>query len=101
MNAETATIEKKLHAASEKQPLDKAASEVTNFLTGFAVDSKKREKFAIDKEAFLKESDLSEDAKEILRAPNANLLLRKLNETTAAILAVIVLETVTTEVVVL
>ena len=78
-----------------------AAEEAARFLVGFSTDAEARERFAIDKEAFLRESDLSEGAREILMAPNANTLLRELNQTSASLLAVIILETVTTEVVVL
>jgi len=75
-----------------------AAEEVAQFLMRFATDVEAREKLAADKEAFIAQADLSEEAKKIIAQPSANVLLGKLAPETASLMVVIILETVTTDV---
>ena len=77
------------------------AEEVAQFLIRFSTDVEARENFALDKQAYLSRTDLSDEAKEILLEPDSGLLLKKLHHTSAALIAVLVLETVTTDVIVL
>ena len=96
MNTDTSVVlNPPSQAPCQPPPANPSAEEATQFLMGFSVDAEARERFANDKEQFLKQADLSEAAKEILRTSNANFLLRELNNNKAsALLTVAVLETV-------
>ncbi|WP_434026635.1 hypothetical protein [[Pseudomonas] boreopolis] len=92
----------KIEDAPEILPFQSPAEEVANFLMGFALDFDARELFEQDKAAFLKTSDLTREAQAILAEPNANTFLGKLNATeVAAAIVVLILETVTTDIIVL
>lgn len=84
-------------------PLQVPANEVSEFLMGFALNFDARERLDEDKNAFLQECDLSDEARSMLAEPNANTFLGKIhaNQVTSALLAVLVLETVTTDIIVL
>lgn len=71
------------------------------FLVNFAVDVDARERFADSKKEYLETTSLSAGAKEILLERNSDMLLRKLKQETSLLMAVIVLETVTTDIIVL
>jgi hypothetical protein len=83
-------------------PFRSPADEVADFLMTFALDFDARERLEEDREAFLRESDLSDEAKTILAESNANTFLGKINaEEVAMMMVVLVLETITTDIIVL
>ena len=92
MNAETvAIVEPEVDPQHHPDEMKKAAEEAARFLMRLAADSDGRERFIIDKEAFLTEADLSEVAKELIVAPDSAALLRGLHEPSAAMCVVIIL----------
>ena len=88
---------------TEFSPYQSPAIEATNFLMTFALDFDAREQFDQDKCAFLDRCNLSAEAKEILFEPNSNTLLAKLNaqDVSSMMMVVLILETVTTDIIVL
>ena len=75
-------------------------SEAVKFLMEFSLDSAKRTKMRVDKAAFLAETDLSEEAKALVQPEDSKLLLSAVTQGSAEMLIVVVLETVTTDVIV-
>lgn len=83
-------------------PFHIPANEVSEFLMGFALDFDARERLDEDKDAFLQECDLSDEARSMLSEPTANTFLGRIHATEVALaLIVLVLETVTTDIIVL
>lgn len=88
---------------TEFSPYQSPAIEATNFLMSFALDFDAREQLEQDKPAFLKRCNLTAEAKEILSESNSHRLLAKLNaeDIASLLLVVLILETVTTDIIVL
>jgi hypothetical protein len=93
----------KVKEITEFFPYQSPAIEATNFLMSFALDFDAREQFEQDKRAFLERCNLTIEAKEILSEPNSHTLLAKLNaeDVSSQLLVVLILETVTTDIIVL
>ena len=74
--------------------------EVAELMIELSEDAAKREAFTRDREAFLAGSSLSEEAKRIVRTANQRFILSVLAQRRIPLVAVFVLETITTEVIV-
>lgn len=77
-----------------------AAEEAADFLVRFACDPRARDAFAQNRASCLAGAGLSDDAQKIISADTSDTLLRELKAESAAVLVVVVLETVTTDIVV-
>ncbi len=74
--------------------------EVMDFMIELSEDANKREAFASNREAYLKRSKLTNKAKQIIMLANQRLVLAALKGKGVRLIFVIILETVTTDVIV-